>query len=71
VLFVYREEYYLERSDKRDGPEHDAARGRAELIVAKQRHGPTGSAYCQFDGRYTRFSGVPAERCSVQEAVLA
>jgi hypothetical protein len=41
VLFVYRQEHYLERSDKRsDGPEHDAARGRAELIVQSSATGP-------------------------------
>lgn len=56
VLFVYRGEYYLERSDKRGTPEHIASLGLAELIVAKQRHGPTGVAQLQFDGALTKFA---------------
>ena len=50
VMFIYRAEYYLERSEKRGTPEHIAALGQAEVIVAKQRHGPTGVAHLQFDG---------------------
>lgn len=65
VLFVYRGEYYLERSDKRGSPDHIASMGQAELIVAKQRHGPTGTALLRFDGALTKFSdasGSDAER---------
>lgn len=64
VMFVYREEYYL---GNKAPDEHDAgfaewqermekAYGRAELIVAKQRHGATGKVDVKFEGKYTRFS---------------
>jgi replicative DNA helicase len=66
VLFVYREEYYLERLEPKEGTEEwikwdgnmREARGKAEVIIAKQRHGPTGSAKLAFQGQYTRFSDL-------------
>jgi len=66
VLFVYREEYYLSKTEPEVGsPEyaaweakHDAARGKAEVIIAKQRHGPTGTANLHFQGEFTRFSDL-------------
>ena len=64
VLFVYREEYYVSRAEPREGtPEHltwqdemDRTMGLAEVIVAKQRHGPVGTVKMQFTGEFTRFS---------------
>jgi replicative DNA helicase len=64
VLFVYREEYYLANKEPRPGtPEHEKwqldmglAHGKAEVIIGKQRHGPTGTVDLQFDGSVTRFS---------------
>ncbi len=64
VMFVYREEYYLEREQPREGtPEHlewqdrmAQAEGLAEVIIGKQRHGPTGSIKLVFQGEITRFS---------------
>lgn len=52
VAFIYREEYYrkLANQDASD------VRGQAELIIAKQRHGPTGMVKLSFDGPTTRFS---------------
>jgi len=66
VLFVYREEYYLERTEPKEGTDEwlkwdnnmREARGRAEIIIAKQRHGPTGVAKLGFQGMYTRFSDM-------------
>ncbi|MCP4181929.1 MAG: replicative DNA helicase [Hyphomicrobiales bacterium] len=66
VLFVYREEYYLERMEPKEGSEEwikwelamNDAKGRAEVIIAKQRHGPTGSAKLAFQGQFTRFSDL-------------
>lgn len=52
VLFIYRDEIYNE-----DTP--DA--GIAELIIAKQRNGPTGTVRLQFEGKYARFRNL-AER---------
>jgi replicative DNA helicase len=64
VIFVYREEYYLQNKEPKPGtPEHEKwkldmelAHGKAEVIIAKQRHGPTGTVQLQFEGQFTRFS---------------
>ncbi len=69
VLFVYREEYYLQNKEPKPGtPEHEKwkldmelAHGKAEVIIAKQRHGPTGTVPLQFEGQYTRFSDLIEE----------
>lgn len=69
VMFVYREEYYLSKTEPDpDTPEyaaweakHNAAKGKAEVIIAKQRHGPTGTANLHFEGQYTRFSDLAEE----------
>jgi replicative DNA helicase len=37
------------------------ARGKAECIVAKQRHGPTGTVSLAFHGEFTRFSDLAEE----------
>jgi replicative DNA helicase len=55
VMFVYREEYYLERSDRRGSQAHIDALGRAEVIVTKQRRGPTAIVPLAFDAALTRF----------------
>jgi replicative DNA helicase len=64
VLFVYREEYYHEGTKPEDGSDKFQAwldkaqriQGRAEVIVAKQRHGATGIVPLHFDREFTRFS---------------
>ena len=63
VLFVYREEYYLKNREPKFGSdeylkwenEMNEARGKAEIIIAKQRHGPTGTVQMGFQGEFTRF----------------
>ena len=47
VMFLYRDEYYNPDSEKKN---------LAEVIVAKQRHGATGSVELVFLGQYTKFS---------------
>ncbi len=69
VMFVFREEYYLRNKEPQPGSdEHfkwqtamDAVHGRAEIIVGKQRHGPTGTVVLQFKADVTRFSDLAAE----------
>jgi replicative DNA helicase len=69
VMFVYREEYYLQNKEPKPGTaehekwqvEMDLALGKAEVIVAKQRHGPTGTVRLQFEGQFTRFSDFVEE----------
>lgn len=77
VMFVYRDEYYLMRDEpkRRDSETSDhfntryedwvkrseTAYGKAEVIIAKQRHGPTGIVRLSFDGTITKFDNLPTE----------
>jgi len=69
VLFIYREDYYLAaKQPAEDHPDFAAwqeemgrAYGRAEVIVAKQRHGATGKIRLKFDSRITKFSDAVDE----------
>jgi len=69
VMFVFREEYYLRNKEPRPGSdeyfkwqaEMEAVHGRAEIILGKQRHGPTGTVTLQFKADVTRFSDLAAE----------
>ncbi|MBT4933671.1 MAG: replicative DNA helicase [Rhodospirillaceae bacterium] len=74
VMFIFREEYYLERKgasqhenesddkfflrQQRNEERLEKVRNIAELIVAKQRHGPVGTVNLQFTGEFTRFSDL-------------
>jgi len=74
VLFIYREEYYLNKKDpERDARETEeqfnakndafmarlqAAENKAEVIIAKQRHGPVGSINVHFQKSFTHFSDL-------------
>ena len=40
----------------------ERAHGRAEIIIGKQRHGPTGTVDLQFEGLLTRFSDIAEEQ---------
>jgi replicative DNA helicase len=51
IIFIYRDDYY----NKEDSPEQ----GVAELIIAKQRNGPTGTVKVRFDKQWTRFDNLP------------
>jgi replicative DNA helicase len=69
VLFVFREEYYLKNKEPRAGTEEyykwmtemEAVHGKAEVIIGKQRHGPTGTVQLQFEANVTRFSNLASE----------
>ena len=69
VMFVYREEYYLARTEPRaDSPEHlawqeqmDQCRGLAELVIGKQRHGPIGTVRLSFNEDLTKFGNLARE----------
>ena len=66
VLFVFREEYYLSNKEPRPGSEEHlkwqtemaAVHGKAEIIIGKQRHGPTGTVQLSFDAAVTRFDDL-------------
>ena len=59
VMFVYREDYYLERGSDADRARLASVAGKAEVHIAKHRHGPTGVAHLRFDGPTTSFSDDP------------
>ena len=46
-MFIYRDDYYNDESEHKNV---------AEIIIAKNRHGATGSVYLQWIGQYTTFS---------------
>ena len=74
VMFIYRESYYLERlepikkaeeSDETHTEKHgrwrelcESSYNTAEIIIAKQRHGPIGTIKTHFDSSFTKFSNL-------------
>lgn len=56
VLFLYREDYY--RNDVSEDRQDDIDANKTELIVAKNRHGATGSIEMTFDKEFTRFRSI-------------
>ena len=66
VMFVFREQYYLERKQPKLGSiEHaewmskmNDINGLADIIIGKQRHGPTGNVQVEFEGAYTKFKDL-------------
>ncbi|MEM8634378.1 MAG: replicative DNA helicase [Pseudomonadota bacterium] len=75
VSFVYRESYYLERTEPQNDPNDpqsaekwqrwrdrmDQVYGTAEVIIGKQRHGPIGKVTLAFDANVTRFGNLDKE----------
>jgi replicative DNA helicase len=77
VMFIYRDEYYLMREEpkRRDNETNDHFNqrfedwrqrceqnyGKAEVIVAKQRHGPVGIVRLSFEGQFTKFGNLAAD----------
>ncbi len=67
VMFVFREEYYVEREKPSDDKLDEMAKwqermehlhGKAEVVIGKQRHGPIGTVALSFEGRFTRFGNL-------------
>lgn len=69
VLFIYREEYYLKNKEPKMGTEEhlkwqtamEDVFGKAEVIIAKQRHGPTGTVKLAFQSEFTSFTDLAEE----------
>ena len=66
VMFVYREAYYLEKNEPRPATvEHAEWQAKmnevvnlAEIIIGKQRHGPTGNIMLEFEAMFTKFKDI-------------
>ncbi|MEO0496399.1 MAG: replicative DNA helicase [Pseudomonadota bacterium] len=67
VMFVFREEYYVQQlePDQSDADKYaewmakmEKAHGKGDVIIAKQRHGPTGTVSLAFEAEFTRFSDL-------------
>ena len=74
VMFVYRDEYYLQQRGPKEGhfessdkfhsamdkwqQDMERVHNRAELLIEKQRHGPTGKIDLLFEGEFTRFADL-------------
>ncbi|MGB0921290.1 MAG: replicative DNA helicase [Alphaproteobacteria bacterium] len=66
VMFVYREEYYVQRTEPSEGtPEHiewqenmERVHGLAEAIIGKHRNGPVGTVKLSYQGQFARFGNL-------------
>ncbi len=81
VAFVYRESYYLERTEPQNDPndpnsaekwqrwrdQMDNVYGTAEVVIGKQRHGPIGKVVLSFDANITRFGNLKKEYTDTEE----
>lgn len=86
VLFVYREQYYLERTEPQQKPEEGAekyserkgrwyvalekAQNVAEVIIGKQRHGPVGSVLLRFDPERVWFEDLERRHAQAADGPL-
>jgi replicative DNA helicase len=77
VMFIYRDEYYLQQRQPKDlnfenpaklqeamdkwQKDMEEAHNKAELILAKQRHGPTGTIRLFFEAEFTRFGDLDTQ----------
>lgn len=59
IMFVYREEYYLQKDGESVNQQKlEEARGKADIIIGKHRNGPTGVVKLAFYGEFTRFDNL-------------
>ena len=59
ILFIYREHYYQKDDDQ--------AKGKAEVIIAKQRNGPTGTVEVRFSDEFARFENLARQEDDIDQ----
>ncbi|KJV82105.1 dnaB-like helicase C terminal domain protein [Orientia tsutsugamushi str. UT76] len=64
-MLIYRDEYYLSRSEPIHTPEYtewftkqNKCYNTAEIIVAKHRNGPVGTVKLHYNSRYSKFGNI-------------
>ncbi len=70
VMFIYREEYYLARTEPTPGDQKYAewqskieqVHNIADIIIAKHRNGPLGNHQIHYDSKYSKFNNLPIQR---------
>lgn len=67
VLFVHREEYYASQQEMMPGGSKADCKGKAQLIIAKHRNGPTGEVNLAWFDSFTRFDNLAASVGPMQE----
>ena len=86
-MFIFREEYYLSRAEPTRRPEEsedkfndrydrwkercEATFGMAEIIIAKQRHGPIGTVKLHFEAETTKFDNLHRPRALADRRLLS
>jgi replicative DNA helicase len=66
VAFIYRDEYYYTREEWQvEHPEEEYPFGIADIIIAKQRNGPTGDIKLHFTPKSSRFSDISSQQPSL------
>jgi replicative DNA helicase len=68
VLLLYREEFYRSHLDRND-PKYKEVEGQAEVIIAKQRNGPTGTVRLSFLSELARFENLEKQRPDLPSGV--
>lgn len=72
VMFVYRPEFYLtreERMEEQGKSAEETKLGKAQIIIAKQRNGPTGTIDLVWLGEFARFENLAARRSEIPHDV--
>ncbi|RZI47789.1 replicative DNA helicase [Rickettsiales endosymbiont of Peranema trichophorum] len=76
VMFIYREEYYMERKKPSEEEKRrewqtklEPIKNIAEIMISKQRNGPVGSVFLRFDSDFTSFANLDVKRVGNEASI--